>query len=229
MSDSVVDEWAGEFARLEGQWKEVVAAEVRAWESTFKDLVEHRNSLVRARKWVSGPTDFLTILGRQRRELDHCAVLAWLMDPKAPHGLGTDFLGGFLHKALGEGFAADDLARAETNREVSRMHSRADIVIDCPNMTVVIEAKVDAEEGSGQCDRLYKDWRGDCQFVFLTPRGDRPQTATGAASAAFNTMRMSDVPSLLEEALRESAVVSPDSPGRAAVQTYLQTLRREFP
>ena len=228
MSDSVLDQWTEEFSRLEGQWRGVVAAEVHAWKSTFEGLMDRRNSLVRARKWNSGPSDFLTILGRNRSELAHCAVLAWLMDPKAPHGLGTDFLRGFLQKAFGEGFTAGDLARAETRREISQMHSRADIVIDCPETTVVIEAKVDAMEGSDQCDRLYKDWRGNCRFVFLTPRGVRPQTATGAASSAFTKMSMFEVRSLLEEALRESGAVSPDPLGRAAVQTYLQTLRREF-
>ena len=111
-------------------------------------------------EWIIGRPDLLGIIGRSRRELDHCAVIAWLLDPRGAHGLRTHFLEELLRKAFPKApdFPPDDLALAWTETEVTRSTSRADIVVYLPEAIVVIEAKIDADEQDEQCDRLVGDW-----------------------------------------------------------------------
>lgn len=209
----------------------MTSAQVDHWEDTITLLKKEQDKLVRAGRWTSGPGDMLSILGRSRRELDHCAILAWLMDPKAPHGLGARFLEGFLKAAFSDTLAARgvDLSLTETATEVVRQHSRADIVIQLAEQTVVVEAKVDAEEGDEQCNHLFLDWGSKCWFLFLTPSGHKPTTATGKAADAFFSMRFGEVGEILEELVEAGREVTPIPSGRDATKTYLQTLLREFP
>ena len=227
-------------ATLHDEWRGVQAAETRrveaetavtltAWISRLSEMVREQHSLQQSGVWIAGAADLLSIVGRARRETFHCAILAWLFDPLAPHGLGDALLRWLFEQVLGEpGLSDDDLRSASTGCEYVRPRSRADIVIVAPHHTVVFEAKIDADERPRQCDDLFEDWsrEADPRFVFLTPRGRAPVTASGAASEEFVCLSFRTI----KETLRElRACGAPEAIGRSALDTYLRTLEVEFP
>lgn len=133
-------------------------------------LLEVRSRIVAAGRWVEGPSSLMGVLGQAHHEVRNCLVVRWLLDPLAPHRIGAQMiesLGTYLAVELGQ----PDLARVEV--EVSRDHSRADVVVSGADdaWTVVIEAKIDAAEGIAQAARLERDWPDATRLVFLTRRG----------------------------------------------------------
>lgn len=201
------------------------------WETALTDLVSKQQELVAKGQWESGPSTLLSIIGQSRRETYHCRVIAWLMDPTGRHGLGENFLAGFLQTCFPEEtFDKSDLRRATVDCEVVRPQSRADIVIWLPNATVAIEAKTDAVEGPRQCDRLYRDFAEDPDphFVFLSPRGRPPVSATGDALEAYSTISLPEIIRLIEDSLNRATDVGVDQIALGSLHNYLTTLRKEF-
>ena len=94
--------------------------------------------------------------------------------------------------------------------------------------TLVIENKVDALEQPKQCDRLYARFRHEqnAYFLFLTPDGRTPKTASGQAKEAFKTASWREVRILLEDSIR--ACDSMCAPGSDVPINYLRTLREQF-
>lgn len=210
---------------------------VDEWERGIAEVALDHANLQAEGAWTTGPSDLLSIIGRARRETFHCAVLAWLMDPTAPHGLATAFLARFLESSgwlPGDGSQA--LSAAVTYTEVRRtsrlgdrtLDRRADIVVRAPGLCLVIEAKVDHWESDGQCHDTWELWRFEegAHFVFLTPRGHAATSASGPARQAFHAIGFDTLRDLLSDCLE--AAPSPLTPGRASALSYLQTLRQEF-
>jgi hypothetical protein len=104
--------------------------------------------------------------------------------------------------------------------------ARADIVLQGDGVTIVIENKVDAGEGIDQCERLYWAWAaepGDVRWVFLTPTGRPPVTATSeAARAAWRTLGYADVREILAAVIE--GVADNRAIGRPTAVQYLATL-----
>lgn len=216
------------FNQLLAEWRSIPdakGASVEEWERSFETLEREELGLRERGAWVHGRDDLFGIVGMGRSELAHSAMVAWLLDPCARHGLGTRFLTKFLARAFGDE-PFQDLAGVRVRCEVSRGECRADIVLELVCATVIVENKVDAEESPRQCDVLFERFGGDpgARFVFLTPTGRRPATATGEAEAAFAAIGYRDIRSALEAALSEVSVGS----ARHAAEDYLRTLRREF-
>lgn len=144
-------------------------------------LLAMRNAQLRIAStggWTQGPSTLMDVLGVTRNEVMNCRVVRWLLDPLGRHGIGTDLLGEVARALAVE---VDDLEQARVEAEVSRLQSRADIVVTGPGgaWTWVLEAKVDAAEGDEQGRRLEEDWPEADPLVFLTIRGERlPWTAT---------------------------------------------------
>ena len=113
------------------------------------------------------------VLGIEAREVNHAALLAWLLDPRASHGMGAEPLRRFLLLAARMDPAAStvdavdidllDLSDAvtETERSIvipgSERPRRLDILVrvtvpgeDEPRPLLVLEYKIDAVEGDGQ-------------------------------------------------------------------------------
>ncbi len=204
---------------------------VDRWKAAFLDLRAEQEGLLDQGRWVSGPASLLSVIGQSRRETYHCRVLAWLMDPTGRHGLGIHFLELFLRECFpDEEFDSKGLGKATVVCEVPRGRSRADIVVSLPGSTVVIEAKTDAEERPRQCDDLYADFgeEMDPHFVFLSPRGRPPVTASGDAMEAFRTVSFIECRNLLEKALALPRRGTPDEIALGSVHNYLRTLRTEF-
>lgn len=239
LPSSMADYWdstaqAETLQRLEARWASVTRnshPDVSLWNESFDSLRDETIALKASGRWTVGRPDLLGIVARSRKETFHTLILGWLLDPVAPHGLGTAFLESLLDACAPDSMPNDrsELLRATVSCEVLKRHSRADIVVETPRAVIVIEAKVDAEEGLRQCDRLYEDYSGesDAEFVFLTPDGRPPQTATGDAAESFKCLSFRIVRDLLSRCLEEDK--AHDVEGRATILTYLDTLRREFP
>ena len=234
-----VSEWVYYFERMRADWHGTVRAAteldavarnqaVSSWIAAFDDLRAEQDALRQSGRWVSGPADLLGVIGQSRRETYHSAILAWLLDPNMRHGLGTGFLERLIRRCFPDSLF-NSLADAWTQCEVTRAGARADIVVWSTELTLVIENKVDAVEQPGQCDSyfdLFVEEPG-ARFLFLTPSGVRPCTASGEAAAAFQSVSYAAVKEELTAILDETSTLIP-GPGRDVALQYLRTLEREF-
>ena len=204
--------------------KEVVSE----WETRVHELKADQRAIAAAGHWVRGPSDLLSVIGRERRETYHSKVLAWLMDPLAPHGLGSTFLGAFLVACDPSWELHGTLHDVHIRCEEARPSCRADIVVWTDEFTLVVENKIDAAEGTDQCDRIYADFKDepDPRFVFLSPSGRLPLTATGEARAHFRTVSYRTLTRDLAALLIPEP--SGTAPGRAAAEGYFHTLQEMF-
>lgn len=142
--------------------------------SRLRRLEAVQAALVERGLWTSGPSTLYAVLGLTRREVEACRVLGWILDPLAPHGLGTAVLGQLLdwleEHAEVESVSRSALADVQVVIEEARRRSRADLVLYGQGWEIVIEAKLAAGEQPDQGHRLAADWP-DAHYVFLTPRG----------------------------------------------------------
>lgn len=203
----------------------------------FDIVKSEADEIIHAGRWVSGPDDLMSVLGRQRDEVMHSRVIAWLLRPTGRHGLGSRFLNALVeHVWPDENLVRTGLVtvEVETTRSAAddagqSRRARADIVVYGENATLVIENKVDAGEGIDQCERLYWSWADqptDTRWLFLSPTGRSPVTATSAeALAAWRTMGYGEIRTLLEDVL-SSAGESGAAPGRLTANQYLATLAK---
>ena len=128
------------------------------------------------------------VAGLGRDEVRISAVLAWLINPKGSHGLGGAALQPLLKKiaehfpgCFPESAGRFCNVRAETNPD-GVISNRVDIEIDSENFYLVVEVKIDAQEGKKQLERYGelaelqaagRPWA----MVFLTPSGLPSRTA----------------------------------------------------
>lgn len=113
-------------------------------------------------------------------EVRHSFILAYLLDPNNPHGLGQSFLQALM-KRLGLD-AEPDFSEAEVHTELACGSVIADVVVDLPDAAIIIEDKVWAPESPRQTIDQEKAFRSDARFrdkrlmfVFLTPGGQSAQ------------------------------------------------------
>lgn len=103
----------------------------------------------------------IRIMGMDRMEIRHSAILAWLLDPKETHGLGDAFLKALLAEALRGrsgvgGPTAIDISQSDLRDvEVRREWRNMDIFLYCPRRkwAFVIENKFYATQGEGQLSK----------------------------------------------------------------------------
>lgn len=231
------------WAALEAEWRDVLASEataiaarladgpgtIVAWTAELAGMRAEQDELLRAGHWIGGPDDVLSILGRSRHETYHSALLAWLLDPQARHGFGAAFLEGVLRHCAPEA-TFPDLQRARSDVEVTRGDTRADIVVFGSQFTLIIENKVNAGEQARQCDRLHARFQEEpgALFLFLSPTGRAPETATGAAAEAFKSIRYAEIAVLLGKALNHPEGKGSTRHGRETASNYLATVEKEF-
>jgi len=228
--------WVATFNRMVNEWQEVRRRRAGVlsdrWQALYEQFVERQQELRQRGQWFSGPKDLLSVIGRSRRETFHSAVLAWLLDPGAPHGLKARLLEAVLDTCFpSQQRDQRSLEGAVTECEVARRNSRADIVVWSSDVQLIFEVKVDHVERARQCDDIYKDFgheRG-ALFLFLTPRGREPVTATEDAREAFQTLSFRKVRTLLRGICDSVGQDGTAAPGWHTVLCYLQTLEVEFP
>ncbi len=203
-------------------------------EDRFAEIKGEANAIIDAGLWVSGPSDLLSVLGRQRDELTHSRILGWLLSPTGGHGLGRRFLRTLLdHVWPGEGLLQSgvvtvgiEVTRSAADEFGLSREARADVVLVGEDVTVVIENKLDAGEQVDQCERLYWAWADqptEVRWLFLTPTGREPVTTSSAAArAAWRPMSYADVRRLIAAALADHTVRS--GIGHSSAMQYLETL-----
>jgi hypothetical protein len=210
------------FAALLSDWSTVrsqLRSQIMSWEQHFAILTAEESSLRDHGRWIHGRADFLGVLGRHRDELAHSRMIAWLLDPCGRHGLGSRILEGLLEQVFGSRHSLG-LARARTRCEVPLIDGRLDIVVEAPGLYLVIENKVDAEEGEDQCAYYGRHLRKGSLCILLSPEGRDAKNAS-----IFKPLRYSQFAAILSRAL---ANADEAAPGRRIAEDYLHTLNAEF-
>lgn len=227
------DDWTRDICLMEGEWVGVerrVRARVAAWEPEIEALAAEENRLREKGLWVHGRDEYLGVLGLEGDERTHSRVIRWLLDPCAHHGLGTRVLSGVLDATLPcelDPTCLSTLGSARVTCEFPRGGAFIDIHVAAPGLTLVIENKVGAPESDRQCDSYFELFRDEpgARFIFLTPTGYRPDSASGPAIAAFRPLAYRQIRRILSEAL---AATPTGARGRSIAEDYLRTLDREF-
>ncbi len=82
-----------EFECVRAEWTDIVArghSEVAIWRSHVARLAQEEACLRAQGRWVGGRDDLFGVLGIQRQEIRHTAMIGWLLDPCMRHGFGAD-------------------------------------------------------------------------------------------------------------------------------------------
>lgn len=226
--------WKTHIRAMESEWGAIAERQTRAvladWRTTMAEMRRQHDRLVADGLWVSGPSDFLDIIGRARDENTHSQVLEWLLTPTARHGLGSSLAKRLVDHCTGESSSAPVAVR-KVAFSYWRNGREADLVVWGQNFTLIIENKVDAPEQDDQCDDLYENFKDEIArlFLFLTPDGRQPATATTpGARSAFTTLSWSEVRQMLEAALNESRPATARADAADVVRNYLRTLKEQF-
>ncbi|MXW81773.1 MAG: hypothetical protein F4Z57_22860 [Gemmatimonadetes bacterium] len=149
------------------------------------------------------------VLGIQKRELQHSAFLAWLLNPRGSHGLRDYFLRHFLSQAAATGldsgiesFTPIDVDRWKLDDiDIATERHNIDILIVDRNNEFVclIENKVGFYEHDEQLSRYLdivdSEYEGLPAFpIFLTPDGIKPSLETDAERwVAFDYSRVANI------------------------------------
>ena len=203
--DDLVPSWEVHFRGMEREWSEVSARRSTAllanWHGDISRMRRQHDRLVVGGLWVTGPSDFLDIVGLARHENTHSRMLKWLLNPSSRHGLGCALVRRLVEHCTGKP-TAERLAVKGVTFSQWRNGREADLVVWGEAFTLVIENKIDAEEKPNQCDDLYKNFKKEYKplFLFLTPEGRKPCTATARpALRAFKTLSWPDIREMIEK------------------------------
>ena len=135
------------------------------------------------------------VLGVEHKELQHSALLAWLLNPRGSHGLRDYFLRKFLSDAAREATLrgttsitpiAVDRWKLDDVEVVTERH-HVDILVIAPTdkFVCLIENKIKGEEAPGQLcrylDVVKTQYKGQPFPIFLTPDGREPEDEKAAA------------------------------------------------
>ena len=219
---------------MEREWAEIAVRRTRAlladWRGGMSEMRRQHDRLVFDGLWVTGPSDFLDIIGLARHENTHSRMLEWLLNPTGRHGLGCALV-----RRLVEHCAMKPVPVPLGVRKVKfsqwRNDREADLVVWGEAFTLVIENKVDAQEQPHQCDDLYANFKNENSplFLFLTPDGRKPRTATApCAQHSFRTLSWQKVRAMIETELKESRPASGAAVAVDVVGNYLRTLKEQF-
>ena len=219
---------------MEREWGEISVRRTTAllanWRAAMLEMRRNHDRLVSGGLWVTGPSDFLDIIGRARDENTHSRMLEWLLKPTNRHGLGCALVRRLVEHCAGKPVPSP-LAVRDVKFSQWRNGREADLVVWGEDFTLVIENKVDADEQPDQCDDLYTSFKNESRplFLFLTPTGRRPGTATTQeAQRAFRTLSWRKVRAMIETASNESRPASGPAGAGEVVENYLRTLREQF-
>ncbi|WP_421121690.1 hypothetical protein ACE2AJ_09825 [Aquihabitans daechungensis] len=196
-----------------------------------EELVSVQQRLMAEGMWRHGRTSLTGVLGLARNEVANTRVLRWILDPVAKHGIGADLIRWMSKEAGVEPPNELDLMWTRSIAEVSRERSRADVVLRCPrdDWTMVIEAKIDAQEGPIQAERLEADWTKARRFIFLTRDGRRiPVTAVDRRNwraVSWKAVAQEVLKRLPETSLRPD---DPTAQAQLAAAAWAQSILKEI-
>ena len=178
------------------------------------------------------------VLKIERRENQHSALLAWLLDPHGSHGLRDYFLRRFLSQVAVEAYKREisDITPLSVdgwdldNVEVVTERHNIDILLigQTDGFVCLVENKIGAGEHDDQLARyleiVERQYEGLYAFpIFLTPDGRKPGSVKDAERyVPFDYFR---VAKLIERTLRaRGSTISASVAG--LLEQYARTLRR---
>ena len=177
------------------------------------------------------------VLGIEHKELQHSALLAWLLNPRGSHGLRDYFLRKFLSDAAREAtlrgttsvtpITVDHWKLDDVEVVTERHHIDILVVGRADRFVCLVENKVKAEEAPGQLCRYLDDVENQYDWdpfpIFLTPDGREPEDQK--AAARYVPFSYSDVERLISQTLaaRRSTL---SSRVRGFLEQYRATLGR---
>ena len=100
---ALLADWRSTIRSMEHEWCEIAARRTKTllaeWHEAMAEMRCQQDRLVSDGLWLTGPSDFLDIVGLARHENTHSRMLAWLLMPTARDGFGTgQALLGTLHR-----------------------------------------------------------------------------------------------------------------------------------
>ena len=237
-----VRRWEEQFLVMEGEWKKIhqkqVTHLVAEWRQTMTKMRRGYQELVSRGLWVSGPSDFLSIIERAEDERTHSRMLAWLLTPTGRHGLRNLLLSRLLEHCDSKHSDAE-MAQVQPASTADCLYSvdcpcwrngrEADIVAWGKDFTLVVEMKVNAGEQPAQCNDLYENFKGEpgARFLFLARKNVIPETATTPdAQRAFKKISWPEVRHMIEDALNDP--VSKQGAAVPIVENYILTLKEHL-
>ena len=215
-----------------------LAAELKTWRSYHQRLLQQYLALLPSDDPLRSPVSLFGTMDYGRLETAHTRALAWLLGDRE-HGFGFQLLEALLlHLLEGRQVRLTHVDRVESESPVycgpaSVDAGRLDILAEGRweelgkevSWRLVIEAKIDAEEGEEQLSR-YDNWLERCSEsaevlrVFLTPDDRKPQTS----SAEWQALSYLDLASVLR---RVSSGLQ-DKPGYHFLRYYLTGVLRDI-
>ena len=158
-------------------------------------LEEMRRQLDRLPETEEPPPTTLQLLNRSRQEGDWQQLLAYFLNPEAPHRLNHAVLEQFLRGLqrrdnIDFKFSRFDIENVQVATEVPVPDGRIDLLVWCEEKWFILcELKIDASEGDGQTKKYasaetFQNVDLDPsavaeprrQYLFVTPDGSRPES-----------------------------------------------------
>lgn len=187
-------------------------SELKDWSSRCDAELKRELSKLPDHHPVKCPISLFGTMDYGRFEVAHTRTLAWLLNPKEPHGFGNALLVSLLRHLLGwHQLPRFEVLKVNAERfyrnSVEEDAGRNDIWVEgywrqlriAKPWLVVIEAKIDMSEDDEQLeryDRAIHIWQTehdestcDIHRVFLTPEGTQPKCGGGRWIAlSFSTL-----------------------------------------
>ena len=164
----------------------VEQTQVQRVESVLKQIRELKEKDEKRAAITGEEFNVFEILGVERREVRHSAFLANMLNPKGSHRQGAVFLEHFLNLESRLADSSDDGKLYDfqviTETATNANDGRIDISLKNEGYAcIIIENKIDAEDGDGQLNKYYWDARDDEGFakeqiklIYLTLDGEPP-------------------------------------------------------
>lgn len=177
------------------------------------------------------------ILKIEHKELQHSALLAWLLNPRGSHGLGNYFLRRFLSEAAREyarrntasitPLTVDRWELHDVEVVTERDHIDILVIARSDKFVCLIENKIKADEAKGQLcrylEKVKRQYEGQPFPIFLTPDGREPED--NRAAEKYVPLSYGDIERLISQTLdtRDSTL---SDKVRGFLEQYRDTLRR---
>lgn len=210
---------------------------------------KHQKDLVKLCSFLKDPNlailesklqefNIFSILNLNRQEIRHSAMLAWLFNPKANHGLGVAPLKILLLQLLNflpEHNQTDaflnisklNATEIDVTTESDIKTGRLDILIEGNRFAIGIENKIDTKDALGQLSKYATYMKQQFPnklscLIYLTPEGSAPQELEDEVIQ----LSYMDIDALIEHLLISIPQMS--SPVHSLLLQYQQLIQREI-
>jgi hypothetical protein len=149
--------------------------------SFFTEIEEIKEDYFQSKKKESNDFNIFKLLKMQNKEVEtHNRLIGELLDPNGSHKMGLQFQQIFLELILPQ--KAEHIWQVEIEERFGAC--KFDISLRCENTRIVIESKIDSQEGFQQLKRYYDTLsqnQGINEFyiLFLTKEGYTPRSIHG--------------------------------------------------